>query len=544
MNRLFTILLILGLMGLFMGLGIFLSDALFIITFICLLAVIVNLIWNLFPLKARRLFRDSRGRFTRIIMICLIFFLFFGEAINFFCFSGISQTMRLTGNIGIFIFTIIIGWSLMRKGRNKILIIGTTIFVIFIASLTITNLASHPHGFSHSTDKLKSLPYLSWVPAEKSIKKSGVILNQHKPSYRALNAYTDDGFPDAYLIDMDGNVLHTWSDGHNAWNHIKLLEDGDLLAIVSGFSLSRLDWDSNVKWEKKIPAHHDIDIAENGDIYTLTNNDDIVFLSGLPLPIKNDYIVVFSENGKLKKKYSLFHIIREKVPHDIFQQICCWWWRKYFPWRNLTTTIRKNMGKLIGQKGSNYNYYDIFHTNTIKLIDRDVEGLCKKGDLLICVRQLDLLGIIDIEEGKLIWSWGSGVLDGPHNSTLLENGNILVFDNGRSRTYSRIIEVNPRTSEIVWDYKSEPRHQFHSTLRGSCQRLPNGNTLITESEKGHVFEVTPEGKVVWEFYNPWINRESKQRRAIYRMDRITNPDKHSFSLKLKNIFNDHPGKSG
>jgi hypothetical protein len=58
---------------------------------------------------------------------------------------------------------------------------------------------------------------------------------------------------------------------------------------------------------------------------------------------------------------------------------------------------------------------------------------------------------------------------------------------------------------------------------GGNQRLANGNTLITESDKGHVFEITKEGKVVWEFYNPNIKSEDKERESIYRMTRIFNP---------------------
>ena len=43
---------------------------------------------------------------------------------------------------------------------------------------------------------------------------------------------------------------------------------------------------------------------------------------------------------------------------------------------------------------------------------------------------------------------------------------------------------------------------FYSRSGGGCQRLPNGNTLITSSDDGHAFEVTREGDVVWEFFNP------------------------------------------
>ncbi|MFB6219802.1 MAG: aryl-sulfate sulfotransferase [Halolamina sp.] len=47
------------------------------------------------------------------------------------------------------------------------------------------------------------------------------------------------------------------------------------------------------------------------------------------------------------------------------------------------------------------------------------------------------------------------------------------------------------------------------TLRGEfnwprdADRLPNGNTLVTDTLNHRVMEVTPEGEVVWEFYAPW-----------------------------------------
>jgi PGF-CTERM protein len=37
-----------------------------------------------------------------------------------------------------------------------------------------------------------------------------------------------------------------------------------------------------------------------------------------------------------------------------------------------------------------------------------------------------------------------------------------------------------------------------------ADRLPSGNTLVTDSANNRVAEVTPEGEVVWEFYAPWL----------------------------------------
>ena len=71
---------------------------------------------------------------------------------------------------------------------------------------------------------------------------------------------------------------------------------------------------------------------------------------------------------------------------------------------------------------------------------------------------------------------------------------ILLFDNGQSA--SQIIELDPLTSTVVWRYA--PLEGFYSEMRGSVQRLPNGNTLVTESDPGVVFEVTLPFEMGWQ----------------------------------------------
>jgi hypothetical protein len=91
----------------------------------------------------------------------------------------------------------------------------------------------------------------------------------------------------------------------------------------------------------------------------------------------------------------------------------------------------------------------------------------------------------------------------------LPNGNILIFDNGPHRLdetfpFSRVIEVNPATNQIVWTYQEPFPYNFYSPRISNAERLPNGNTLINEGVFGRFFEVTPEGEVVWEYVNPYF----------------------------------------
>jgi hypothetical protein len=88
----------------------------------------------------------------------------------------------------------------------------------------------------------------------------------------------------------------------------------------------------------------------------------------------------------------------------------------------------------------------------------------------------------------------------------LENGNILLFDNrGNFRKpegRSRVIEFNPNTMELVWQYTGTEESPLESDIRSYSQRLANGNTLITESNGGRILEVNADREIVWEYINP------------------------------------------
>jgi hypothetical protein len=79
------------------------------------------------------------------------------------------------------------------------------------------------------------------------------------------------------------------------------------------------------------------------------------------------------------------------------------------------------------------------------------------------------------------------------------------------------------SESIEWEYRASPPEMFYSQIKGSNQRLPNGNTLICESQNGRAFEVTRDKEIVWEFYNPEIKKG--KRGSIYRMMRITDNSK-------------------
>jgi hypothetical protein len=71
-------------------------------------------------------------------------------------------------------------------------------------------------------------------------------------------------------------------------------------------------------------------------------------------------------------------------------------------------------------------------------------------------------------------------------------------------TYSAIVEVDPKTSEVAWRYTGSPEQQFFSGHISGAERLPDGHVLITEGTSGRLFEVTRKGEVVWEWISPFV----------------------------------------
>jgi len=487
----------------------------------------VDLILRTLPKSRKTKYEQGRITFKLMIIASYILFLFLVWIINHYFFIDSSTIIGLIGNIGIFLFSVFLGWGLLRGVRRIHILSGTLIFLIFVLMISFLDTTKYEGPETSTIRDLKSLPYLRWIQADNSIEKAGVTVYDEKKSIHGMNLYATRNKPEAFLLDMSGKVLHQWTatiEIGDSWQHIEVCQNGDLLAYVSGKYLMRLDWNSNIRWVKKIRVHHDIDIKENGNIFVLARNDKIIFIHGIPVPVLADYIAVFSSKGKLLKEIPLFKFLKNKISFsrlvNIYMDIFCHELLSSDFFRELIS----QEPRFVFKHGT---AFDIFHNNTVEIIDRDIEGLCKKGDILISVREFNLIGILDLIEEKLVWIWGNNNLSRQHHPTLLKNGNILVFDNGPDRKYSRIIELDPISKKILWKYESQIPERFFSSIRGWCQRLPEENTLITESNKGRVFEITKDHSLVWEFYNPEINEKRNERAAIYSMERIIDPEKCS-----------------
>lgn len=281
-------------------------------------------------------------------------------------------------------------------------------------------------------------------------------------------------------------------------------------------------------------------LLNSGKTLVLSVSDDIELPNGISsFPLQEDAIYEVNWDGTVAWGPWL--------PYEHFDDMG-------FDAAAIDAILNVRVGGIGGPPSGEFGPTDWQHLNAVSYVGPN--QWYNKGDLrfhpdniIFDSRTANYIGIIarhdnpgEWEEGDIIWRVGPhftagyeehelGQIIGPHKAHMIPKGlpglgNILVFDNGglagygallpgmpgtypaTIRDYSRVIEFNPITLEKVWEYKNtEDRigkngaleRKFYSRLISSAQRLPNGNTLITEGALGRVFEVTEKGEIVWEY---------------------------------------------
>jgi hypothetical protein len=338
-----------------------------------------------------------------------------------------------------------------------------------------------------SIKQLANLPYLrGYQPAT----TSGVLVNDRRRALDGLNFYTSGHAPVATLVDMDGSLLKTWTaDAYKAFPGLvlsgaerdnttffrcaRLLPDGGILALFEQVGLVRLDASSRVLWAFRARTHHDFFVTPGGEIFVLSRELRLIPELRPKEPVWEDFVTELAPDGRFVRKVSILEAFRRSTYAPLLARV--------WPWP------------------------DIFHTNSLEVFDGSLaerSPLFRKGNVLLSMRHTDVVAILDLSEDRIVWAL-TGQWRMQHAAGLLENGHLLLFDNlGTMREASRVLEVEPFTQEVVWQYGDAPGEDLYSRTSGSVRRLPNGDSLVTESNYGRALEIAPDHRVVWEFVNP------------------------------------------
>lgn len=374
---------------------------------------------------------------------------------------------------------------------------------------------------------------------------------------RAFNGYTlfssmetsqgekETDFP-VYLINMNGEVAHQWTVPFIPLQ-TQLLPNGNLLVLGQSTILSLEVPKINMKNLNGGYADQLIELTWDGKkVFSYANED--MHHSVVKLP-NGHYLCLAWEGVKketrLKVQGGFYH--SEHLLWVTDQDRERYWKGEIYPGQDIALMFNDYIFELdpkTGKKvwtwhatpnldptkdiiGPMYKREEWLHLNSM--------AVTNDGDLLLTSRNTDSILTVDRNTGKVLSRWGNTAiqdpetkrlelqmvplapfalikskrLGGPHDARIVAKGcpgegNITVYNNGTYSGFSRVIEIDPVSGEIVWQsiYKSHGRRPM-SFIMGGAQRLPNGNTLISEGLNGRLTQITRDSEIVWEYMNPY-----------------------------------------
>jgi len=405
-------------------------------------------------------------------------------------------------------------------------------------------------------------PFFSVGAQERTV---GLLLHE-EAAFNGYTLFAPLNSTTTYLIDINGNLVHSWESNYKPGNSVYLLENGHLLRTGTvgnqtihgggaGGRIQEFDWDGNLVWDfnysnKLHLQHHDIEYLPNGN----------VLLIAWEYKTAAEAIAAGRHPNLLKDGYLLPDCIIEVQPNGANGGKIVWEWHI---WDHLVQDFdptKDNYGVVAEHpelidinyvscgnpqcSGADWNHFN------------SVDYNAELDQILISCHNMSEIYIIDhsttTEEaaghtggrygkgGDFLYRWGNPQvyqagdandqkLFVQHDAQWIEEGlpdegKILIFNNGCGRpegNYSSVDVIEPPIDENgnyilvpgtaygpeepCWTYTATPTTDFYSSFISGAQRLANGNTLICSGAQGRFFEVTPDKEIVWEYVNPVIN---------------------------------------
>lgn len=317
------------------------------------------------------------------------------------------------------------------------------------------------------------------------------------------------------LLEMNGKVVHRWrADFHKTWpnpNHVFptknipvgpvnfhtqgmwALPDGSVIFNFAELGTVKLDKCGNAKWTIDRMTHHSLTPTADGSFWIPVKRDVRKVADSILLPnisreelLKSngwyeDLLILVNAEGKIKKEISVLQALFDGGYEDELFDVAI------------------------------FANTDPTHVNDIEVVTPALANKINNvnsGDLLISIREMHMLAILDQHTGEIKWHQ-VGPWIRQHDPDITIQGTIEVFNNGQKNLNlnrvpgSNIITLDPTTGENTIVYPRTEQSSFYSEIMGTHQLLPNNNRLITESMAGRVFEITPNGKLVWELVAPY-----------------------------------------
>jgi hypothetical protein len=394
---------------------------------------------------------------------------------------------------------------------------------------------------------------------------------------RTWNGYTvlsPLGTQAAIVIDMNGNIVKQW-DGYvsSAGGPVRVLPGGVVVGAAGAnpprqesLELVERDFDGKVLWR----FDHSEQIARGNEmIWAARQHHDWQredFPAGYYSPdatpgIAGSNTLVLTHTNRVQPKVAPTAMLEDdRIIEISWEGKILWEWvaSDHIDDFHFDKSARQAIASAeagSGGRGGGRGAFDWLHVNSASYVgpNRWYDQGDKRfapNNVIISSRQASFLAII-ARDGSVAWQLGPDFsaspelrairqIIGQHHAHFIPKGlpgagDLMVFDNGGASGYgnpspvaldgqnifarptSRVLEIDPVTLKLVWSYTSPT---FFATNISGAQRLPNGNTMITEGPSGRVFEVTTDGVIVWEYIFPMFTAAARPTNSVYRAYRL------------------------
>ena len=247
------------------------------------------------------------------------------------------------------------------------------------------------------------------------------------------------------------------------------------------------------------PIHHEVQVLPDGRIMYLSKYVLRPALGDPPVPQEADTVGIWDQaTGENRIVWNVADFLS---PSD----------------RTVPESNADPPPKLWEGCGRDYDVQDWSHASSAHM--------ARDGSVLVSFRHLNQIVSVAPDFRSVQWRLGgpggdfrfpdpSDKFYRQHTAVPLDNGNVLLFDNGNRRPgdeggqYSRALELQmdmkTMTAKKVWGYRHDP--DIFAACCSSVERLENGNTLLVFGiqpgkpccRSFFIIETDPTGKVVWE----------------------------------------------
>jgi hypothetical protein len=411
-----------------------------------------------------------------------------------------------------------------------------------------------------------------------TIHPTGATIYNPEKCWNGYTLYNAMGYG-ALLVDMNGNEVKLWENLYGFPN--KLLPGGHILGSTGernkkyGFQdmrdLVQIDWDGNTVWKFNTydyiedPREEPQWMARQHHDYQRQGNPVGYYVPGMDPLVEGGKTLIVCHKNVDNPAITQHPLLDDSIIEVNWDGDIVWEWlcHEHFEAYEFTEDAKNTLCRHPNLRASGGDW---MHINSASYLGPNKwydagDSRFHPDNIIWDGRNTNIIAITEKATGEIIWKIGPdyntstalkklGWIIGQHHAHMVPRGlpgegNILVFDNGgwagygvsnpgcptgdknAIRDYSRVLEFDPTTLEIIWQYgpaeaglvQPMDANRFYSPFISSAQRLPNGNTLICEGSGGRLIEVTPDHDIVWEYINPYISGEMPFN-MVYRAYRV------------------------